>query len=94
MATPLGGVNMARLKMAESMHCPHCGWETSRWLFHVPEDLPELSEVLQVPVEMVLARLISGELLVREINLPPLKGEYVYIKDALKGFRDCIPLWQ
>ncbi len=84
---------MPRLKKAKAKGCAHCGWETSRWLFHVPEDLPELSEVLQVPVEMVLARLISGELLVREINLPPLEGEYVYIKDALKGLRDCIPTW-
>ena len=82
---------MPRLKKAKPKGCPHCGWETSRWLYHVPEDLAELSKVLHVPVETVLARLISGKLLVREINLPPLKGEYVYIKDALKGLRDRIP---
>ncbi len=84
---------MPRLKKAKAKGCPHCGWKTSRWLYRVPQDLGELAQILQVPVETVLARLISGKLLVREINLPPLQGEFVYIKDALKGFKDCIPSW-
>ena len=71
--------------------CPHCGWDTSRLLFHVPRDIPELEEILHVPAGIVLDRLVSGEILVRKFDLPGLEGEVIHIQDAIKGLRDCIP---
>ena len=62
-------------------------------LFHVPRDIPELAETLQVSEEAVWTGLISGKLLVRKFDLPGLEGEVIHIQDAIKGLRDCIPTW-
>ena len=73
--------------------CLHRGWRSSkRWLFHVPEDMPLLAETFHAPLETVLARLASGELLTRKYDLPGLEGEFIFIKDVFfAGLMDYVP---
>ena len=69
------------------MRCPFCN-TSSQLLYHIPDGLPELAEVLQVPMETVSAWIISGRIPVRVCNLAFVVGqEFVHIWDASTGLK-------
>ena len=73
---------MSKLKRGNPMRCPYCN-TSSRLLYHIPDGLPELAEVLQVPMETVSAWINSGSIPIRICNLDPIVGqEFIHIWDA------------